>query len=466
MPVNVLFCSDALIVDGVTSFVFHLSTALSKGGFNVAVLGRWAGKGFQSRLREHGVRVIQCLSPTVGNVWFDRKAREFAPDVIVTDSRRSFPLATRLKTATGAKVLTFFLDSLEKTDRRGRDVDSLIRYSDAWLSAEPPLLEELDRCMAQGQQAMLFINRRGYAPSVVCRKCGHTMGCTACDVSLTWHAWDSKLHCHYCGQTSPMPERCPACGSPYLRTVGVGTQRVEEEVSRRYPGIEVVRVDNDTTTLKDSHRELINRFRSGKARIMVGTQMIAKGLDFPQVTLVGAVLADLSLNLPDFRSAERSFQLLTQVAGRAGRADKPGRVIIQTYQPEHYAVLAAARQDYRSFFGTEFARRRRDLYPPFTMLVRLLCQAKDEQTARGISAGIYARVEQLMEENPGWKRRVLFYREDEAPIRRIMGRARAQVFLKLLVHPDSEQVLAALQEIAKQDWPGEVALEIDPASMA
>ncbi len=328
------------------------------------------------------------------------------------------------------------------------------------------LLEELDRCMAQGQQAMLFINRRGYAPSVVCRKCGHTMGCTACDVSLTWHAWDSKLHCHYCGQTSPMPERCPACGSPYLRTVGVGTQRVEEEVSRRYPGIEVVRVDNDTTTLKDSHRELINRFRSGKARIMVGTQMIAKGLDFPQVTLVGAVLADLSLNLPDFRSAERSFQLLTQVAGRAGRADKPGRVIIQTYQPEHYAVLAAARQDYRCFFGTEFARRRRDLYPPFTMLVRLLCQAKDEQIARGISAGIYARVEQLMEENPGWKRRVLFYREDEAPIRRIMGRARAQVFLKLLVHPDSEQVLAALQEIAKQDWPGEVALEIDPASMA
>jgi hypothetical protein len=150
MPVNVLFCSDALIVDGVTSFVFHLSTALSKGGFNVAVLGRWAGKGFQSRLREHGVRVIQCLSPTVGNVWFDRKAREFAPDVIVTDSRRSFPLATRLKTVTGAKVLTFFLDSLEKTDRRGRDVDSLIRYSDAWLSAEPPLLEELDRIKALG----------------------------------------------------------------------------------------------------------------------------------------------------------------------------------------------------------------------------------------------------------------------------------------------------------------------------
>lgn len=142
---KVLFCSDALIVDGVTSFVFHLSSALSEAGFDVAVLGRWAGKGFQSRLRKHGVKVIQCLSPSVGNLWFDKKAREFAPDVIVTDSRRSFPLATRLKKITGAKVFTFFLDSLEKTDRKGRDVESLIQFSDAWLSAEPPLLEELNQ---------------------------------------------------------------------------------------------------------------------------------------------------------------------------------------------------------------------------------------------------------------------------------------------------------------------------------
>lgn len=142
---KVLFCSDSMIVDGVTSFVFHLSTALKEGGCDVAVLGRWAGKGFQSRLRKRGVKVIQCVSPTVGNMWFDKKAKEFAPDVIVTDSRRSFPLASRLREITGAKVFTFFLDSLEKTDKKGRDVASLIRYSDAWLSAEPPLLEELSR---------------------------------------------------------------------------------------------------------------------------------------------------------------------------------------------------------------------------------------------------------------------------------------------------------------------------------
>lgn len=142
---KILFCSDALIVDGVTSFVFHLSAALKKGGHEVAVLGRWAGKGFQSRLREHGVEVIQCLSPAVGNFWFDRKAAQFGPDAIITDSRRSFPLATRLKKVTGAKVFTFFLDGLEKTDRKGRDLDSLIRHSDTWLSAEPPLLEKLER---------------------------------------------------------------------------------------------------------------------------------------------------------------------------------------------------------------------------------------------------------------------------------------------------------------------------------
>ncbi|NLC32059.1 MAG: primosomal protein N' [Clostridiales bacterium] len=328
------------------------------------------------------------------------------------------------------------------------------------------LLSRLDQCMALGQQAMLFINRRGYAPSVVCRMCGHTLGCSLCDVSLTYHAWDGQMHCHYCGQKTPLPGSCPECSSSYLRSVGVGTQKVEEEVVKRYPDIPVVRLDHDTTNLKDAHRDLINRFRSGQARIMIGTQMIAKGLDFPKVTLVGAILADLSLNLPDYRSPERSFQLLTQVAGRAGRADMPGQVVIQTYQPEHYAIIAAASQDYRKFFNTEFDRRRRDLYPPFTMLARMLCQSKDEKTAREMSSAIYQKVDALLQLNPVMKKRVLFYREDVSPIKKIMGRSRAQVFLKLLVHPDSEAVLAALQEMTKESWPGEVALEINPASMA
>lgn len=240
---------------------------------------------------------------------------------------------------------------------------------------------------------------------------------------------------------------------------------MEEEFKKLYPDVPFVRLDNDTTTHKNAHEELINRFRSGQARVMIGTQMIAKGLDFPRVTLVGAVLADSSLNLPDYRSAERSFQLLTQVAGRAGRSNQPGHVVIQTYKPEHYAIVAAASQDYRRFFNTEFERRRRDLYPPFTMLVRLLCQAKDEETARQMSGELYHRVEKFLNTETASKKRVLFLREDEAPIKRIMGRSRAQVFIKLLVHPDSDKVIAALQEMTKDEWPGEVALEINPASL-
>lgn len=328
------------------------------------------------------------------------------------------------------------------------------------------LLESLDRCIKSGQQAMLFVNRRGYSSSVVCRKCGHTLQCKACDIAYTWHQADRKLHCHYCGAREDMPATCPECGSRYLKTVGVGTQRVEEEVKKLYPDIGTVRMDFDNTQGKDAHRELLSRFRSGKARIMVGTQMIAKGLDFPQVTLVGAVMADISVNMPDFRAAERTFQLLTQVAGRAGRADMPGEVIIQSYKPEHYAIAAAASQDYRSFFTTEFARRRRDLYPPFTMLVRLLCQAKDEKTARDTSGQLYQGIKEMLLQKPMLKKRVLFFREDDAPIKRLMGYSRAQVLLKIINHRDSEELIAFLNDLAGQPWPCPVYLEVNPPSLA
>ena len=328
------------------------------------------------------------------------------------------------------------------------------------------LVQALTRCLDSGQQAMLFLNRRGYAPSVVCRKCGHVMGCPDCDVSLTYHAQDRSLHCHYCGLRLPMPGQCPECQSRYIRSIGIGTQKVEEEVAKLFPGVPLVRMDNDTTQGKDGHRTLLNRFRSGEARVMIGTQMIAKGLDFPQVTLVGVVLADLSVNLPDYRSAERTFQLLTQVAGRAGRADLPGEVVIQTYKPEHYAIAAAAQQDYRSFYHTEFARRRRDLYPPFTMMVRLLCQAKDEAAARSVSKRLLAHINELFVQYPQLRRRMLFIREDDAPIKRLMGRARAQVLMKLLVHRDSDRIIEHLTDLSRRDWPCDVTLEINPASMA
>jgi primosomal protein N' (replication factor Y) len=328
------------------------------------------------------------------------------------------------------------------------------------------LLDSLDRCVKSGQQAMLFVNRRGYSSSVVCRKCGYALQCGQCDIAYTWHQADRKLHCHYCGAREDMPPSCPQCGGKYLKTVGVGTQRVEEEIKKLYPDIGTVRMDFDNTQGKDAHRQLLARFRSGEARIMVGTQMIAKGLDFPQVTLVGAVLADISVNMPDYRAAERTFQLLTQVAGRAGRADMPGEVIIQSYKPEHYAIAAAATQDYRNFFATEFARRRRDLYPPFTLLVRLLCQAPNEQVARDVSGQLFENIKQTLQQNPLWKKRVLFYREDDAPIKRLMGYSRAQVLLKMIDHKDSHALIEYLNELAGRQWPCPVYLEINPASLA
>ena len=328
------------------------------------------------------------------------------------------------------------------------------------------LQERLEACLNSGQQAMIFLNRRGYAPGVLCRKCGYVVPCPQCDVKMTYHQQERVMRCHYCGHQRPLPETCPACGSRFIKPFGIGTQKVEEELRLLFPGVEVVRLDFDTTAGKDGHQKLLDRFRSGEARIMVGTQMIAKGLDFPQVTLVGAVLADLTLNLPDYRSEERTFQLLTQVAGRAGRADKPGEVIIQTYRPEHFAIQAAAAQDYRVFFNQEFARRRQKLYPPFTMLVRMLVEAKQEKQAREVSGQLYERINKWLAGTPRLKRRVIFAREDDSPIKRIAGLSRAQVFMKLLVHPESDELLQFLKDLSEEAWPCRVNLEVNPASMA
>ena len=225
------------------------------------------------------------------------------------------------------------------------------------------LVSGLRDCLRHGQQAMLLMNRRGYNAFISCRSCGHVMKCPNCDVSLTYHVQggDGQLHCHYCGHAEPPPQVCPECGSRYIRYFGAGTQKVEEELRRLFPGVGVARMDIDTTSGKDGHQRLLDEFRSGRARVLVGTQMIAKGLDFPRVTLVGVVAADMTLNLPDYRSRERTFQLLTQVAGRAGRGELPGQVIIQTYKPEDPTILASSRQDYRAFFEEEFARRRTGL---------------------------------------------------------------------------------------------------------
>jgi primosomal protein N' (replication factor Y) len=218
------------------------------------------------------------------------------------------------------------------------------------------------------EQAMLFINRRGYANFVSCRSCGEAIRCPHCDVTLTLHN-NSRLVCHYCGYSISMPDRCPACGSPYIANFGVGTQKIELMTKKMFPAARVLRMDLDTTSKKGGHEEILTAFSEGEADILIGTQMIVKGHDFPNVTLVGVLAADLSLNTPDYRSAERTFQLLTQAAGRAGRDFRSGDVVIQTYSPEHYSIVTAANQDYEAFYRQEMAYRRLMKYPPASGLL-------------------------------------------------------------------------------------------------
>ncbi|MFU0826666.1 MAG: Primosomal protein N' [Lachnoclostridium sp.] len=230
------------------------------------------------------------------------------------------------------------------------------------------------------EQIILFINRRGYAGFVSCRSCGHVMKCPHCDVSLTAHN-NGRLICHYCGHEEVMPAKCPDCGSKYIAAFGTGTQKVEEMVKREFPSARVLRMDADTTRQKEGHEKILSAFANQEADILVGTQMIVKGHDFPMVTLVGILAADLSLYASDYRAAERTYQLLVQAAGRAGRGKLAGEVVIQTYQPEHYSIVAASKNDYVSFYNQEMSYRKLLQYPPAAHILAVLIASKDEEKA-------------------------------------------------------------------------------------
>lgn len=237
----------------------------------------------------------------------------------------------------------------------------------------------LERTVAKGEQAILYLNRRGFATVVLCRDCGYVVVCPACDIPFAYHV-DGAMVCHRCGRRAQPPSVCPKCSSPRIRHLGVGTQRVEEEVRAAVPGASLMRMDRDAVRAKGAHAALFERMRTGRAQVIVGTQMVAKGFDLPGVSLVGIVNADTVLNLPDYTSAERTFQLLTQVLGRSGRGSAGGRGILQTYLPDHYAIRAAAAHDYATFAEAELAGRERFGYPPFGRLVLLQTQAKKEDT--------------------------------------------------------------------------------------
>jgi primosomal protein N' (replication factor Y) len=336
-------------------------------------------------------------------------------------------------------------------DLRGRPPEELF---------SPELEEALRAHLGRGRQALLFLNRRGFAPTVLCGACGFVARCQLCDVALCYHASDHLLHCHYCACRRPVPTACPQCGGHLLRLRGSGTERVAQEVARRLPGVRVLRMDLDTTGTRGAHRRIYEEFRAGRADVLVGTQMVAKGWDVAGVTLVGVVDADTGLWHPDYRGAERTFQLLCQVAGRAGRGDEPGEVLVQTRCPGHFAVAAAARHDYLAFAAEELAARRASAFPPFSSLVRLLAWAPRAAEAQAAAERLHAALADRLP--PG----VDLWGPAEAPLARLRGQHRWHLCLR---GPDGqvlrELARAALRAVAGRTGQARVAADPDPHSM-
>ena len=285
------------------------------------------------------------------------------------------------------------------------------------------LAQAIEESLQNGEQVILFLNRRGFSSAILCRECGHTLTCEKCAIALTYHKERQLAKCHYCDYMEPVPMKCPQCGSRFIRYMGSGTELVEEEVKKRWPWIQTERMDLDTTQNKGAHQKILERFAKGETQVLIGTQMVAKGLDFPNVTTVGVLAADMILNLPDYSASERTFQLLTQVAGRAGRGDKPGNVIIQSYNPEHYSLIAAQHHDYEQFYRKEVQMRRLMEYPPFTYMVRILVS---DYTDADLLDQLMHMTDAIAKEYP----EIEFLGPAQAPIAMIRKRHRYHVILK------------------------------------
>jgi primosomal protein N' (replication factor Y) (superfamily II helicase) len=315
---------------------------------------------------------------------------------------------------------------------------------------------------ARGEQSIILLNRRGYSSFILCRSCGESIMCPNCDVTLTYHRADRTLVCHYCNHRQAAPAQCPACGSKYIYYVGEGTEQIEDELRKRFPALRIARIDRDTASRRHLFEKALFDFAKGEIDMLVGTQMLAKGHDFPNVTLVGVISVDAGLALPDFRAAERGFQLITQVAGRAGRGDLPGKVLIQTYHPEHYALRHASAQDYLGFYNEELRHRRNHGYPPFVALASLLVHHKELRQAQAIALRLRTA---LNEANADRAARVLG--PAPAPLSRLRGEHRIHLLVKSRNRKNLRRVIdnalsrAELSDVELRS----VSVEIDPVSM-
>ncbi len=322
------------------------------------------------------------------------------------------------------------------------------------------LLDEMQQRLDQHEQTMLLLNRRGFSSFMVCRACGERLVCANCSVVLTHHRRDHRMLCHYCNYAEKIPSECPKCGSDYIQFLGTGSERVEDELHQHLPTARIARLDRDSASGKGAFERILQTFRDGEIDILVGTQMIAKGHDIPNVTLVGVVLADIGLSMPDFRAAERSFQLLTQAAGRAGRGDMPGKVVIQTLNPDHYAVRFAAAQDYEDFYKKEIEFRKWLRYPPFSAFANVLVRAEKQEEALRMATQVGYKL------NPP-PEGVRVMGPAEAPVVRLKNEFRYQILLKAAKRATLREILKDLRAFAeKEKWNATaLVIDVDPISL-
>ncbi len=324
------------------------------------------------------------------------------------------------------------------------------------------LKSELAKCLEDGNQAIIFLNQRGYSKTVICTECGHVQKCTACDVSLTYHKEDNALLCHYCGAKYKMIDACTECGSSFIRYGGVGTERVVVELQKLFPKARILRMDRDTTQSKEGHFSIIETFASRQADILVGTQMIAKGHDFPFVTLVGILDADMSLHFSDYRSGERTFQLLTQVSGRSGRATQSGKVVLQTYNPENPVLLQAVRYDYQAFYQHEVSVRKATGFPPFTNIIRVLVSDCEEERGLNVLKSVYEKMAQIYDTD---RAKFRFFGCMKAPLKKLQNKYRCQILMR--IDCGNDDIADAVYQTAVQfnDRNTSVIMEVNPNNL-
>lgn len=326
------------------------------------------------------------------------------------------------------------------------------------------LINSLDRAIKENKQAMLFINRRGFSSFLMCKECGYIAKCNNCDVSLVYHKHENALKCHYCGNRYRKLDVCPECKSSNIKLGSVGTQKVVEELYRLFPGVKVLRMDNDTTRTKGAHQKLVEEFREGKAQILVGTQMIVKGHDFPLVAVVGIIDADISLYQSSYLASERTFSLITQVAGRAGRADTPGEVVLQTNVPRHYIYKMAGAYDYTSFYKKEANLREVTCFPPFANIIRVLFSSSSEELAKSVTKEYYDCVREIANKNND---KFVYLGVMKSPVGRIQNKFRYQVLMRIKKQGEQE-IIDELFELMDKTKKSNVNIfvEVNPQSLS